>query len=69
MLAGMDEPRLAGAALVRITILALILLVAGARLGLAVLSALHIAAAIVLAFALHRAGAYLWRRRAMRSGL
>jgi hypothetical protein len=54
--------------LVRVTILTLIVLVAGARFGLAILSVLHIAAAIVLAFVLHRAGAYLWRR-AKRSGL
>ena len=68
MLTGRDEPRLAGVELVRIAILALVLLMAGARLGFAVLSPLHIAAAIVLAFVLYRAGTYLWRR-ASRDGV
>ena len=54
--------------LVRIAILALVLLMAGARLGFAVLSPLHIVAAIVLAFVLYHAGTYLWRR-ANRSGI
>ena len=69
MLTGRDEPRLAGAELVRIAILAPVLLMAGARLGFAVLSPLHIAAAIVLAFALYRAGTYLWSRRPARRSL
>ena len=64
MLTGRGEPSLAGAELVRIAILALIFLMAGARLGLAIRSPLHIAAAIVLAFIIYRAGTYLWRRRA-----
>jgi hypothetical protein len=68
MLTGRDELRLAGVDLVRIAILALVLLMAGARLGFAVLSPLHIVTAIVLAFVLYRAGTYLWRR-AKRSGI
>jgi branched-subunit amino acid ABC-type transport system permease component len=69
MLTGRDEPRLAGVELVRIAILALVLLMAGARLGFAVLSPMHIAAAIVLAVVLYRAGTCLWQQRLARRRL
>jgi hypothetical protein len=56
MSANNDDPRIAGAGIVKVVILALILLLVGDKFGLAV-SLIHFAGALILAALLY----FLWR--------